>query len=772
VWQILHECSLEDYYRLRDIYPEGRQSPARVSGKTFEYLDDPEYLRRFAEARMGGLCRVELYLEGVHCVACSWLVEKVLLERTKAHYAHLNLGKATVEIVFDPTAEQLSRIAQALDRIGYTPHPIIQNSDSAARRNEARRLVARMGIAGACAANIMLLSISQYAGDFSGIEPGYSALFRWVSLGLALPAVTYSAWPFYRGAWHGLRQRMLHMDLPISLGILAAFLVSAVATLKNRGEVFFDSVSALVFLLLAGRLMLQRAGGWAASASENLLALAPKTAKRIDADGTHEVLLTEVLVGDRLQMSPGDVIPVDGELESEIAWIKEAHLTGEPGAVKCGTGSLLYAGSTVEQIPVILRTRAVGETTRLWALAQMMRDAATRRAPITALLDRIAGHFVAGVLAVAVATAVVWYFIDPVRAPWIAAALLVVTCPCALGLATPIALAMAMGRGARRGLFVRGQDGIERLAKVQHVIFDKTGTLTEGSLRIVSATYAANLDEHEQLKIMRVVTALERYSGHAFASAFDDVDSAGCDLAGCHVTPGAGVEGFVNEVPVAAGSESFIADHVTDIPTELEIAVQDAKARGWSLIYVAYAHHLVAVLALGDALRVGVSEMMDKLRAMNLTTELLSGDHEQAVAQVADQLRVTTCRAHVTPEEKLAHVEQLEASGIRVAMVGDGVNDAAALSRATIGISVAGAADVARDAADVFIAPSRGPQAVAELFHLSRRAMRRIKWTLIIAVAYNFVGAAFAVTGHIHPLIAAILMPLSSLTVVFIATRR
>ena len=264
VWQILHDCNLEEYYRLRDLYPEGRQSPARVSGKSFEYLNDPEYQRRFTDLRTDGTCRVELYLDGVHCVACSWLVEKVLLEQTKARFAHLNLGKATVEIVFDPREEKLSRIAQTLDRIGYTPHPIIQDSDSAARRSEARRLIARMGIAGACTANIMLLSISQYAGDFTGIEAGYSALFRWVSFGLALPAVTYSAWPFYRGAWHGLRQRMLHMDLPISLGILAAFFVSVAATMQNRGEVYYDSVSALIFLLLAGGLMLLRAGRWAA----------------------------------------------------------------------------------------------------------------------------------------------------------------------------------------------------------------------------------------------------------------------------------------------------------------------------------------------------------------------------------------------------------------------------------------------------------------------------------------------------------------------------
>ncbi len=238
------------------------------------------------------------------------------------------------------------------------------------------------------------------------------------------------------------------------------------------------------------------------------------------------------------------------------------------------------------------------------------------------------------------------------------------------------------------------------------------------------------------------------------------------------MTAGAGISGVVNGVSYAAGSGSFIGDYVTEIPAELTEAARAAKAEGHTLIFVAREHNLVALLALGDAVRTKAVQTLDALRQLNLRVELLSGDHEQAVAHVAGQLGITEYRGHVTPEEKLAHVERLETSGVRVAMIGDGVNDAAALSRATIGISVAGAAEVARDAADVFIAQARGPEAVAELLELSRRAMRRIRWTLGIAVAYNLIGAGFAVTGHINPLIAAILMPISSLTVLLVATRK
>ncbi len=414
VWKLLHECKLEEYYRLRGAYEDKPAAPARVSGKRFEYLDDPDYLARFGEPRTAGGYRVRLYLEGVHCIACAWLVEKVLLEREQARFARLDLGKSVLEVVFNPAEVKLSALAQALDRIGYTPHPLTDNAGAAAQRKETRRLLARLGIAGASSMNIMLLAVSQYAGDFTGIEAAYAALFRWVSLGLALPAVLYSAWPYYRGAWSGLRRRMLHMDLPISLGIIAAFVFSAVATFQNRGDVYFDSVTGLITLLLAGRLLLQRAGRWAADAGESLLALAPRSVKRVEADEVREVLLTDVRAGDRLRVLPGDTVPVDGTLESEAAQVQEALLTGEPAAVPRRKGELLYAGSTVEHAALEMTATAVGETTRLARLAQMMRHAAARRAPIVGLMDRIAGGFVAAVLLLALATVGVWLVIDPV----------------------------------------------------------------------------------------------------------------------------------------------------------------------------------------------------------------------------------------------------------------------------------------------------------------------------------------------------------------------
>ena len=289
VYGILNDCDLDEYYRLRDELSSDKPKPAQVSGKDFSYLDDPEFLKKYTIPRTKGNLSVELYVEGVHCVACSWLIEKVLMEREGADFARLDLGKSIVEIVFDPAKITLSRLAGVLDSVGYTPHPIQDDSVAIASRRETRSLLIRMGIAGAVAGNIMLLAVSLYAGEYTGIDVNHANLFRWISLGLALPALLYSAQPFFKGAWSGLRHGMLHMDLPISLGILSAFAISLTATILGRGEVYYDTLTLLIFLLLSGRLLLNRATKWAMGSSEKLLDLEPRTARIVHENETHEV---------------------------------------------------------------------------------------------------------------------------------------------------------------------------------------------------------------------------------------------------------------------------------------------------------------------------------------------------------------------------------------------------------------------------------------------------------------------------------------------------
>lgn len=760
VYAILHETNLDDYYALREELGAGKRGPARVTGKTFSYLDEPEFLKRYAEPRAEGRVALRFYLEGVHCAACSWLVEKVLLEKQRVAYAHLDLGRSVVEIVFDPINTKLSGIAQVLDRFGYTPHPLEDDSVSRARKKEARSLLLRMGVAGSMAGNIMLMAAALYAGEFTGIDPEQANLFRWVSLGLALPAVLYSALPFYRGAIAGLRAKMLHMDLPISLGIVAAFAVSVAATVMSRGEVYYDSLSVLIFLLLVGRLLLSRATARAADAAETLMEQAPQTVRR-EIDGIiTDVPLAAAEAGDILVFLPGDVVTVDG-VALQNGWVTEAHLSGESDPLLKATGEAIYAGSQVVTMPLRIQATAIGGFTRLAQLAEMTRRAATERAPIVRLHDKIAGYFVATVLIFAAVTALIWWQLDPSKALWNVAALLVVTCPCALGLATPVALSVAMGRAAKRGIFIKSSDALERAAKVTHALLDKTGTLTSGKMEILFATFDPEIPKTEHERIMKQAAALERYAVHPIATALHGNTNPNLPVTDVRAH-GQGIEGKVETSSLVIGSKHLMQELEQRLPAWAD----GVKAN----VFVAINGRVVAAFLIADPISPEATKALTALRNRGISVELLSGDNAAEVQRVASALGIHEARGEVTPEMKLSRIAELESGGTSTAMFGDGVNDAAALSRATVGVSAADAADVARSAADVFVS-RRGPEAFAELVSLSRNTLFTIRRNVVIAIAYNALGAGLAMAGLISPLVAALLMPLSSLTVLTLAVR-
>ncbi|MDK9699981.1 MAG: heavy metal translocating P-type ATPase [bacterium] len=774
VYGILHGCDLEEYYRLRKELSDDVKRPAKVTGKDYSGFDDPAFLSQTARKLPGGLLEIELYVEGTHCIACAWLIEKILLEREHARSARLDLGRSVVLIVFDPVAQKLSDFAHALDRIGYPPHPLSDNATTSLRDTD-RKLLIRMGVAAAGAGNIMLLAFALYAGEFSGIEPQYASLFRWISLGLALPVVTYAAYPFYLGAWNGLRNKVAAMDLPIALGILVSFFASTIATWQQRSEVYFDSVTSLVFLLLVGRYVLARANRWASEASVTLLSAMPKIVHGIENNGTVDKPLTEVHTGDKLQILPGETIPVDGELLTDEALISEASFTGEAKPRKVIRGEVIFAGNIVVERPVQLRAVAIGEATRLGKLSQMMREAAAKRAPFTVITDRIAGWFVSSIILLATLTIVLWWQIDPTKALWYGVAMLVVTCPCALGLAVPISFATAIGFAAKQGIFIRGAPILERLAAIDRVMLDKTGTLTEGATRLLSTRYFSDLTQADQEKITQAVAAIEAHSTHHLAAAFQRTAATTLAVSQVQQIAGHGIRGVVqfpdsNAQSFVIGTYPFVAGgrHPTDA---MNAAMQELDALGATPVWVSRDEEIVALYAIGDALRSDAKTAIEDIHRQNITCEILSGDSFAAVKKVSDQLAIGNYNASVSPEAKLERVQAVMSKNAVVAMVGDGVNDAAALAAADVGISPAGSAEVSREAAGVFlIEPGIGQ--VAALLRLAKQAMHRIRWNLTISIAYNLVGATLAITGHVTPLVAAILMPLSSLTALYLATRK
>lgn len=771
VYNALHEAGYADtFYRLRQV-SDAPACPAPVSTDPLgaAFLDDPSFLDAQAPARADGTRRVELFLDGVHCAACVWLVERLPFELDGVLEARLDLPRARVHLHWDPSRVRLSDVARRLSRLGYQAHPV---SRQPGRTAAERRLLTRMGISWAIAGNVMLLAFAFYAGLDAREAPALTRAARWLSLALTLPAVVYGGAPFFQRAWTSLRQavrrrsaRHLHMDTPIALGILAGFGHSAWATFTGRGEVWFDSVTVLIAALLTARWLQLRSRRLAGEASERLLALVPPMARRKRADGSTETVRSDAIrAGDLVAVPAGEVFPADGRIVSGRSAMDQAILTGESRPVEIAPGGRVHAGATNLRAPVLVRVEAAGEETRVGRLLQWVRQAATERAPVVLLADRLAGYFVAGVLGLAGMTALIWiYGLHGAALPHVVA-LLVVTCPCALGMATPLSMAVATGRAARAGLFVKHEAAFETLTRVDTVVLDKTGTVTEGRLRLIRWSGAENA--------LQRAAALEQWSNHPLALAFRQAVHTPYSAAedSFSAVPGQGIHGLVEGSTVWVGRPEWIEAGTGATFDAFRETVERMVHEGLTPVGIAVDGEARAVAAFGDDLRPDAAESIDTLQRDGKRVFLLSGDHPSVVTKVAERLGIPAERAlgGVTPEEKLQFVEELSGAGAVVAMVGDGVNDAAALQAAAVGIAVEGGTAASRVTADVFLT-RKGLAPVLTLLRGSRSVMQVIHRTLAFSLGYNVLGAGAAMAGLVTPLLAALAMPLSSLTVVLMA---
>ncbi|MCX7834568.1 MAG: heavy metal translocating P-type ATPase [bacterium] len=774
VYTILQSCNLQEYYRLKQELDERQGVPAKVSGKDYSGYDDPIFLQRIARKLAGGYLEVELFVEGTHCIACAWLIEKILMEREGAISARLDLGRRIVTLVYNPQTHQLSAFAKALDRIGYPPYPISENTPTALRKSEHNLLI-RIGIAGAGAGNIMLLAFALYSGEYGQIEEKFATLFRWISFGLALPVIFYSAFPFYKGAWLGIRNQIPTMDLPISLGIILSFIASTYATFQNRNEVYFDSTTMFVFLLLIGRYVNVRANRWATEAGVSLLDSMPKL---VHVQTNHEIIdkpLDEVRVGDHLVVYANEVVPIDGIVLSNEGYISQASLTGESLPVRVQQNDPVFAGSMVFEKNLVIQTQAVGLNTRIAKLSDLMQKARLEKAPLAIVTDRIAHWFVLAVLFLTALTVFIWSFIEPQSALWHAVAMLVVTCPCALGIATPVAFAVAIGFYAKHGVFLKNPTALERLAKVNHLLLDKTGTLTHNELQIQEVIQLDSSFPIEKNELLKIVADMESTSVHPIGKALSKLKTQNHQFIELRHIVGKGVWGKVyhqqQDYELSIGSFEFVTEGMSIEQTK-EIQKQyQSVVEPFIPVWVSVNKKLSLLILLGDTIRQDALSSVQKLVQLGYGLEIVSGDSHSAVARVAKELGITNFHSQVQPEDKLQLVLQRQSEGKKVLMFGDGVNDAAALAAADCGVSAAHSAEITRDAADVFLI-REAIQLIVKLLESSRKTMKRIYFNLGVAFFYNLVGASLAITGNIRPLVAAILMPISSLTALFIASYR
>ncbi|MEO8479771.1 MAG: heavy metal translocating P-type ATPase [Gemmatimonadota bacterium] len=753
---ILQAGGLDRYYRLA----QQRNQRVDATGRSYDEFDHPAFHELYVTERAKERASTELYLEGVHCASCVWLLERIPILESGIVRAELDMRRARLTVEWDPGQIPLSRIARLLDRLGYAAHPFRGVARETMRRREDRRALVRIGVAGALAGNVMLLSFALYAGDFLGMAGEHEQLFRWLAFLLTVPALLIPGRVFLTGAWAALRSGSLHMDLPIAVALLAATIRGGINTITDSGPVYFDGVAILIFLLLVGRWLQQRGQRAATDAAEMLLSLSPQVATVVHEDGSdRELPVSALLPGMEVRVSAGGVVPADGSIIAGTSSVDTALLTGESLPADVGPGDTVAAGMHNIASPLLLRVDAAGSASRLARVLGEVEASAARRAPVVLLANRLSGAFVAVVLLLAAFTFLLWVGRDAHAAFDHAIALLVVTCPCALALATPLAVSVAVGRAARVGILIRGGDVLETLARPGILVLDKTGTLTTGRHELMHWSG----DDHWRTAIL----ALENGSTHPVAVGFRRAWPAGSLPVATEVRHhhGGGITGTIAGQRLALGSPAFVLSQARD-PEDL---VARLAAMPWTPVLLATNGEVVAAAAFGDPIRPESADALAQLRAAGWTTHLLSGDVSQVAEMVGRELGFapSEIRGGVTPEGKLAIIEQLrrDSTGRAVVMVGDGVNDAAAIAAAHVGIGVHGGAEVSLATADVHLATA-GLLPLVTLMGGAVLAFRVIRRNMVWAILYNLVGVALAMTGVLSPLVAALMMPASSLTVV------
>ncbi|MFO0814216.1 MAG: heavy metal translocating P-type ATPase [Gemmatales bacterium] len=767
VWQLLHAEGLDAFYQICQTV-ESQPLQARSQPEDCSEFDDPVFQATYIRELPSGMREVRLLLEGMHCAACVWLVEKLPLFCPGVVDSRAQLLSRQVVIRWNAAQVSLSQIARQLSQFGYAAHPTSEARQTDMNRKEMRRHLLHLGIAGLCAGNSMLVAFALYGGLFDGISSEHETILRWMSAGLGLVALCWPGLTFFRGAWQALRTRTPHMDVSLSIGLAAGGLMGLFNTITGTGEIYFDSLCMLIFVLLIGRFLQYRQQRRAAESLSLLRSLTPRVAYRVKPQGIERIPTVSLQPGDEVEVRVGDLVPADGVVLSGQSTLDQSLLTGESAGVPIQAGGIITAGATNLSSVLRVRVAAIGKTSRIGRLMDLVESASLAQTPIVELANRVSGYFIYIVLSLAAITLLFWWKSGANIAINHTIALLIVACPCALGLATPMTIAIAQGRAARQKILIRRGDVFELLSQPGMLWLDKTGTITYGKV----ALHAWMGDE----TVLPYVVAVEQGIVHplavSLASALQakmkDDTSLSCEAQ--QYSPGYGVSGRVAGKNIIVGSRAMMEQNHITIGESISSTVADWLRLGWTPIYIACDGKLVAQAALGDAIREDARECIDTLRQAGWQVGILSGDHRAVINRVAEQLNIPAeqVRGEVTPEQKLRIVEKSRQQFASVVMVGDGVNDAAALAAASVGVAVQGGAEVALQAAPVYLG-NAGLSPLVELIAGSRRTMRAIRRGLYVSLGYNLTAVGLAVAGCITPLLAAILMPISSLTVTILA---
>ena len=778
VCEAIFNAGLNGFYQRR---MEGELlAPPPELPKELAFYDLDEIQQDFV-AELSDERGVQLLVEGIHCAACVWLIENSLRRVNGVIDARVNLTGRRLQVSWDNRIIPLSSIIRSLGMLGYNAVPFDPEAAEGSLGRENRKLLYRMAVAGFAMMNLLWISIALYTGADQG---EFREMFHWIGLALATPTLLYSGFPFYIGAWAGLKNRSLGMDLPIALGATITYLYSLYVTLSGTsvGEVYFDTVVNFLFVILVGRYLEAISKRQAVASTQRLLDLQPKVANVIRDAEEQVVPIRSVTLGDIVIVRPGERIPADGTVIFGSSSIDEAMLTGESEPVSKEEGSLVCAGTINGQ--GVLRVEVTGllNNTALGRIIHLVEQAQSSKAPIQSIADSIVPWFVAITIGLALATFFWWFKVGVEQALMAATAVLIITCPCAFGLATPMSIAVASGLGARNGILVTNGETLESLSSITHFVFDKTGTLTEGvisvsSIKTLNQRWSTGEDlSSEDLKVlMSLVCAAEHSSEHPIASAirrFSDefLDQDSLVVESFMSESGFGISAVVNKQLVHIGTTAWMDKNGVKRHPFFDQEVESLDSIGVGSIRCAIDNKELAVLGIEDNLRVDSNEVISKLKSEGVKVTLLSGDRRATAESVAKRLGGMNVIAEVLPADKDKVIEELQAQGHCVAMVGDGVNDAPALVRADVGIALGSGTDVSIASADIVLMSSELKK-VLLVSNLSRRTLQAIRQNIGISIAYNLIMVPLAMAALVTPLVAAITMPISSLLVIGNAAR-
>ncbi|MGL5430544.1 MAG: heavy metal translocating P-type ATPase [Vibrio sp.] len=748
VAQTIVDHGLVAYYQFRTATAE-KVALVPEQLKALLHYDDPDVQIEFVRDQQN-CAEVTLSLDGISCAACAWLIEKQIQAQPGVLAIRVNTTTNRALLSWDRHQTQLSQVLAQIHQLGYQAAPFEADLHEANYHNAMQAYLYRLGIAGLASMQVMMLAVALYLETFGDLDAEFKHYFRWVSLIFATPVLLYSAQPFYINAWRSLRGKTLGLDVPVSLALIFAYVASLVATVTQQGEVFFESISMFTFFLLVGRFLEMRARRKAAAASGNLLKLIPALATTLDGK---QVAVKMLKPDDTVRVLPGQHIPADGNIMNQRVYIDESMLTGESIPVIKHPGDGVFAGTLNGDESFDLRVTASKADSVISQIVMLQDSAQSSKPKIAELADIVARYFVAIILIIAAATWLYWHYVQPDDAFWIMLSVLVVTCPCALSLATPTALTCATSSLSTMGIMLRKSHVFETLCKVNQLVIDKTGTLTHGHIEI---DRIETWHTFTQQQCLALAAELESYANHPIAKAFARYKTNHVALTAVHNIIGSGIEAIYQNKTLKIGSAEFALGSIPANSTPSNRAVNG--------IWLSFDGQHIATFHYRDPIRQQAKQFIEQFHQAGISITLLTGDSLTNAQTVANQLHIDTIIAQAKPEAKLAYLQQLNKTGVTM-MVGDGINDAPTLAGAHLSVAMGGGTDIAKASADMILMGDRLDKLLAARA-LAIKTRNIIRENLTWSLGYNAIILPLAIAGLIAPYIAVIGMSASSMIVV------